>query len=92
MSEVINFPDHEQRASDRIGAIHLRHLSLDAFTSELGTPDEWLGSAIDHAKVVMDCGSSDGTVTVSEAALSLMVMKLEELLYDGPKVALPIQD
>lgn len=97
MTNVIDFPGREealdsQRFDAMFTEIHVNAPDLDAFAASLGTPDEWLVAALQHVKCVMPCGHSSGTVTVSTAALSLMVMKLEELLYDGPKVALALSE
>ena len=97
MTNVIDFPGREealdtQRFDMMFTEIHVNAPDLDAFVASLGTPDEWLGAAMQHVKVALPSGHSAGTVTVSAAALSLMMMKLEELLYDGPKLALALSE
>lgn len=97
MSNIINFPGRDeaanmQRYDAMFNEIHTNAPDLDAFVASMGTPDEWLGAAMQHVKCTLPSGHSAGTVTVSAAAVSLMMMKLEELMYDGPKVVLPIRD
>lgn len=97
MSNITNFPGCDeatemQRYVAMFNEIHTNAPDINAFVSSMGTPDEWLGAAMLHVKCMLPAGRSAGTVTVSAAAVSLMMMKLEEVLYDGPKVALPIED
>ena len=88
MSNILHFPDGGERESARLQVIEAGADIAD-FMPEMGTADEWLGTAITHMKICLPCGNSAGTVTISAAALSLLVLKLEELIHDGPKVAIP---
>lgn len=97
MSNVINFPGRDeaaemQRYDAMFNEIHMNAPDINAFVPSMGTPDEWLGAAMQHVKCVLPSGLCAGTVTVSAAAVSLMIMKLEELLHDGAKIILPFED
>jgi hypothetical protein len=97
MSNVISFPGRDealnmQRYDAMFTLIHTKGPSINDFSPELGTPDEWLGAAMQHMACVMPSGPSRGMVTVSAAALSLIMMKLEELHYGGPPVNLTLRD
>lgn len=83
MNVIQLFEERDRRESERFEALHFKHLGLDELSRKLGTADEWLGAALGHVKVAQDGPGSAGTVTISAAALSLLVWKLEEVLYDG---------
>lgn len=85
MSHIIRFPVDPQRESARLQAIHFDHLDLDELGAELGSPDEWLGTAILHLKAQICEGdpSMTGGVSVSIAALSLVLQRLEEIEQGG---------
>lgn len=97
MSNVISFPGRDEalaqeRYDTMLTVLHTTGPSINDLSPELGTADEWLFAAMGHMKCAMPPGPSVGTVTVSAAALSLLMMKLEELHYGGPAVVLPLRD
>jgi hypothetical protein len=86
--DVIPFGLDEQpgeRECDRFKAIHTDHLPQDQLASDMGTPEEWLGTAISHLKV-QDCEArrQGATVaTVSTAALGLLMCDWEARAVGG---------
>lgn len=82
MNVVRLFENQERRESERFEALHCQRLGLGQLSEALGTADEWLGAALLHVKCVQHPIDA-GTVTISSAALSLLVWKLEEMLYSG---------
>lgn len=82
MSNVVHLRD-PYRESDRFKAVHVKHVALSAFAAELGTPDDWLITALGHLKVQLGSGDNGGTVEVSSAALTLLIWKLEEVAFGG---------
>ena len=75
---------HENLASDRMVAIHFAGQSVDELSTLFGTPAEWLGTAIGHLKAQMSNHERrDGFVTVSFAALSLLMQRFEEIEHGG---------
>lgn len=83
MNVVSIFENYDRRESDRLQALHVDRLELDELSADLGSADEWLFSAMGHLKVAGCDDPSAKTVTVSRAALSLLLWKVEELVYDG---------
>lgn len=82
-----NFEECEidPRESDRLKAIHIDHLPLGKLSPEMGSPAEWLGTAISHLKV-QECEAmrrGEATVTVSEAALGLLMWDWEARAVGG---------
>lgn len=77
--------DPEGRESDRFKAIHYDRLPLGKLSPELGTPDEWLGTAISHIKVQESEAYRTGatSITVSEATLALLVWDWEARAVNG---------
>lgn len=71
------------KESDRLQALHVDHLPLDELSLDLGTADEWLHSAMAHLKIAGCEDPFAKTVTVSSAALSLLIWKIEELTVGG---------
>lgn len=68
------------RSSNRFKAIQVEHRALDRLAAELGSPDDWLNSAIAHLKVQSSPPHrAAGSTTVSVAALDLVLMRLEHL-------------
>lgn len=83
-----------RRESNRLKAIHVDRAHLAELTPEMGTPDEWLWSALGHLKVQQDAAAQAGqtSVEVSDAALTLLMAKHEELLYGGSPWPWPEDD
>ena len=81
MSNVVPFPIDPQLESARLQAIHFDHRDLEELSAELGSPDEWLTTAILHLQVQICDGDPlmTGQVSVSIAAISLVLQRLEEL-------------
>lgn len=97
MSNVIKFPgldaaENQRRYDAMFAAIHLNAVGINALTADLGTPNEWLVAAIQHLNCTLPPGGNGGRASVSVAAVSLLIMKVEELMFDGPKVVLPLRD
>lgn len=82
MNVVRLFENQERKESERFEALHCRNLGLSQLSETLGSADEWLGAALLHVKCVQQPIDA-GTVTISSAALSLLVWKLEEALFNG---------
>jgi hypothetical protein len=67
--------------------------ALFSLDRSLGSPEDWLNTAMSHLKCAdSGTGWNGGTIEVSKAAVSLVLMKLEELLFDGPKVSIRPED
>lgn len=75
----------DPREADRFASIHDRHDDLNDLADELGTPEEWLGTAISHLKLAGCEARRDGlaTVTVSLAALDLLMWDWEARAVGG---------
>lgn len=85
MSDVIPFPINPELESARLQAIHFDHLDLEDLSAELGSPEEWLTTAILHLKAQICEGDPlmTGQVSVSIAAVSLVLQQLEVLEQGG---------
>jgi len=85
MNRVIPFPIDPGRESDRLQAIHSDHLDLDNLAATLGSPEEWLTTAILHLKSQVSEGNgiASGVMPMSTAAVSLVLYRLEELEQRG---------
>lgn len=89
MSNVIDCPEFDQHSGSRLNMLHVKHPPLFDLPENLGSPDDWLHSAMQHLGLQSNgTGWNGGTVEVSKAAVSLVLMKLEQLLYDGPPVSI----
>jgi hypothetical protein len=64
--------------SSRYVALRDGAADVNRLAEELGSPDEWLATAIDHLKV-RSSGVTEGSVSVSVAALYLVLGHVEEL-------------
>ena len=71
-----------EREARRLQAVHCNRALLDQLAAELGSPAEWLATAIVHLKVQTN-GINDGTVDVSAAAVHLVLMHLEVVEHGG---------
>lgn len=81
---VLRFPDLAAE-SDRLQVLHHDRAALFDLSEDLGSPDEWLHSATSHLRLQCSgTGWDGGTIEVSRTAISLVLMKLEELLCEGP--------
>jgi hypothetical protein len=85
MSDIIAFPINRERESARLQAIHFDQLEIEDLAADLGTPEEWLTTAILHLKdrTCAAAGAMTGSVSVSAAAISLVLLRLEELEQGG---------
>lgn len=85
MSEIIPFPINPERESARLQAIHFDNLELEDLAAEIGTPEEWLTTAILHLKTRTSegLGAMSGSISVSTAAISLVLLRLDELEQGG---------
>lgn len=85
MSNVVPFPIDPQLESARLQAIHFDHLDLEELSADLGSPREWLTTAILHLKAQICEGDPQmtGQVSVSIAAISIVLQRLEEFEQDG---------
>jgi hypothetical protein len=87
MGNVVEFlGEHfDTRSSDRLAALHQELRPLAALSPEIGTPAEWLSTAISHLKVQSSAGveAKMNAVTVSLAALHLVMMHLEAIEHGG---------
>jgi hypothetical protein len=85
---ILEFPGGQhpdERASARLFALHFQRAQLADLSADIGTPDEWLGAAINHLKgQASGPERAMGTARVSVAAIDLVMMKVEELLHGGP--------
>ena len=72
----------DQREAERLKRIDYAFLSTNGLDAALGTPAEWLVTALLHLKVKTS-GQPRGTVEVSAAAIHLLIMRLEELEHGG---------
>lgn len=72
--------------------IHVNAPGLDTLDASLGTADEWMAASMQHLKCVIPSGPAEGRVTVSAAAVSLLIGKIEELMFGGPKLTLSIEE
>lgn len=88
MNNIIPFPDMGERESDRIKAIHIDRISPSELSASMGTPEEWLASAISHCKVQFSEARNSGTVEISSAALHLILMRIEQIDHDGQPITL----
>jgi hypothetical protein len=82
----VDLDEQRQRESDRFRAIHCDRKDLDELAAEIGTPDDWLWTAISHLKVQTSAAIHEGrqgTIEVSSSAVTLLIAKLEELLVGG---------
>ncbi|UAK25843.1 hypothetical protein [Sphingomonas nostoxanthinifaciens] len=76
----------EQRAreSARLAALLEAEAALFSLSPAIGTPDEWLHAAMDAVRVrAQGDGWTAGSALVPLAALSIIIAKLEELLFGG---------
>lgn len=73
--------EQDRRQRQRVQALSLDHQALDKLAAETGTPEEWLTAAILHLKV--HTSMQQETVEVSAAAVSLVLMRLEEIEHGG---------
>jgi hypothetical protein len=82
---IIPFPVDPLRESARLKALHFDRAELEELGADIGTPEEWLSTAILHlkAQVSEGVGALSGSVSVSIAAVSLVLMRLEELDHGG---------
>ncbi len=85
MSRVIPFPLDPIRESARLQAIHFDRLDLEDLAAELGSPDEWLTTAVLHLKAQICEGDPGmtGSIPVSTAAICIVLQRLEELDEGG---------
>lgn len=51
-----------------------------------------MAASMQHLKCVIPSGPAEGRVTVSAAAVSLLIGKIEELMFGGPKLTLSIEE
>lgn len=72
----------DQNSSSRLQQLHYQGATLDELSSSIGTPEEWLASAMGHLK----CAVSEqrtGIVRVASAAVDLLIWRIEELEHGG---------
>lgn len=87
MSSVVDFPAFDENSGSRLNMLHIKHPPLFDLPENLGSPDDWVHSAMQHLGLqATGTGWTGGTAEVSKAAVSLVLMKLEQLLLDGPAV------
>lgn len=87
MNNIVDFPTPDGRAGSRLYTMHHNHPALFELSEDLGSPDDWLHTAMQHMSLQSPgTGWKGGTVEVSKAAVSLVIMKLEELLLEGPPI------
>jgi len=81
MSGMPSFPLDPLRESARLQAVHFEHLDLEELSADLGSPEEWLATAILHLKTQVCEGDlrMTGAIPVSVAAVCLVLLRLEEL-------------
>jgi hypothetical protein len=70
--------------------IHKRGTSILDLPADLGSPDDWLHMAMLHLKVMDPTENSAGMVTVSNTAISILQIKIEELLHGGSPLQIPL--
>jgi len=76
--------DRDELASHRFKALYLEARALDQLPPELGTPEEWLTSAIAYLKAEMSKPDYNGrTLTVSGPAVELLIWHIEALENGG---------
>ena len=56
--------------------------TLNELAASMGTPEDWLHSAMEHLKLAQ-CEQRGGMVTVSSAAVGLLLYRLEQLEHGG---------
>lgn len=89
MTNIVDFPTPDERAGSRLHLMHTNHPPLFDLPEDLGSPDDWLFTAMEH--LGLQCtgtGWVGGNINASKAAVSLVLMKLEELLLDGPRISI----
>jgi hypothetical protein len=62
----------ERLADERCIAFLRGAVDADRLAAELGTPEQWRGSAISHLKAASSCPAPDGVI-VCQAALHLVL-------------------
>jgi len=81
---IISFDNRATRESDRLKAIQSGRSALDDLAADLGSPEEWLATAINHLKAeTSDRRQRDGIAVVSVAALNLVLIHLEAVECRG---------
>lgn len=56
--------------------------TLNDLAASLGTPEDWLHSAMEHLKLA-ECENPGGMITVSSAAVGLLLYRIEQLEHGG---------
>jgi len=68
--------------SDRFTTLHYQGATLNELAASLGTPEQWLDSAMSHLKCA-ECEQHGGMITVSSAAVGLLLYRIEQLEHGG---------
>jgi hypothetical protein len=89
MSNIVNLPTPDERAGSRLHLMRTISPALFDLPENMGTPNEWLHTAMQCISLEdQGTGWDDGVAVVSKAAISLVIMKLEELLFNGPEISI----
>lgn len=67
--------------SDRFATLR-KGATLNELAASMGTPEDWLHSAMEHLKLA-GCEQRGGTITVSSAAVDLLLYRIEQLEHGG---------
>ncbi|WP_159981886.1 MULTISPECIES: hypothetical protein [unclassified Novosphingobium] len=67
--------------SDRFATLR-KGATLNELAADLGTPEDWLHSAMEHLKLA-ECEQRGGLITVSSAAVGLLLYRIEQLEHGG---------
>ncbi|MYL97924.1 hypothetical protein GR702_09085 [Novosphingobium sp. FGD1] len=67
--------------SDRFATLR-KGATLNELAASMGTPEDWLHSAMEHLKLA-GCEQRGGQITVSSAAIDLLLYRIEQLEHGG---------
>ena len=67
--------------SDRFTTLR-KGATLNELAASMGTPEDWIHSAMEHLKLA-GCEQRGGTITVSSAAVGLLLYRIEQLEHGG---------
>lgn len=84
---VIEIDDDDAEAADtfhseRLKKMHFEGVTLNDLSASLGSPEEWLATAVIHLKIA-ECEQKGPMITVSQAAVALLLYRVEQLEYGG---------
>lgn len=68
--------------SERFQKMHYDGATLNDLAASMGTPEEWLDAAMIHLKVAT-CEQKTPKILVSEAAVGLLLYRIEQLEHGG---------